>query len=86
MLAVVLASPGTLLERSRPLIFIHTIMGNSFLYQALAGWLAQYHVLAIDDPHFQSPQDHFTSIEQMAECYADLILKEDFVEPYQVGS
>ena len=68
--------------RKRPVIFAHSIMGNSFLYQALAGCLAGEHVVAIDDPNFRNPDDHFKSLEDMASHYTDLIMQ-NFEGPYQ---
>lgn len=61
-------------------------MGNSFLYQALAGYLPGFHIMAIDDPNFGDPDKHFETIEHMASFYVKLILDQGQIcEPYQVG-
>lgn len=40
--------------------------------------------MAIDDPNFADPDRHFQTVEEMASCYAQLIL-DQISEPYQVA-
>lgn len=68
-----------------PLFLIHTALGFSFSYVALAYDFPDQPIYGINDPGLNGPDKAFTSIEQMASYYIEVIQTIQAHGPYKLG-
>ncbi len=73
-------------ENVRKLFFVHPIGGTIFWYTHLAKLLdGKVQLYGIQDPEIIDISQEFKTIEEMAICYAELILKEQTKGPFLIG-
>jgi amino acid adenylation domain-containing protein len=68
-----------------PLFLIHTDDGLAFEYNALSYYLPDQPMYGINNPRLGESHNAFNSIEEMANCYVEQIIKIDPQGPYKLG-
>ena len=68
-----------------PLFMVHSDDGLAFIYTSLSYYLEDQPLYGINNPRFGQPNNPFKSIEEMASCYVDHLLKVYPEGPYRLG-
>lgn len=68
-----------------PLIMIHPACGVSFAYLSLSNYFSNQPIYALSNPKFYESQNKFTSIEEFARYYADIVMTQFPAQAIRLG-